>query len=72
MSRPTHIPSEIRITAEEAAAFRARWRAVTEVLRDELRSLSIETKLKQLNALLLSAGRIDWVSRADNSEVRER
>jgi hypothetical protein len=72
MSGPKHEPTDNRISAEEAAAFRARWRAVTGVLQSELRALPIETKLKQLNALLLLARQLDWASTDDDTEVRER
>ena len=67
-----HEPVDNRISAEEAAAFCARWRAVSGVLQSELRALPIETKLKQLNALLQLARQLDWASADDDTEVRER
>lgn len=72
MSQPKHEPTDNRISTEEAAAFRARWRAVTGVLQSELRALPVETKLKQLNALLLLARQLDWANTDDDAEVRER
>ncbi|OGI51982.1 MAG: hypothetical protein A3E57_08890 [Candidatus Muproteobacteria bacterium RIFCSPHIGHO2_12_FULL_60_33] len=63
---------EHRITAEEAAAFCARWQAVAGVIRAELRALPIETKLKQLDALVKLAKQLNWTSAEDDTEVRER
>jgi hypothetical protein len=64
--------SEYRITAEEAAAFRARWKVVSGALRTELRALPIETKLKQLDALVRLARQLDWTRTEDDTEVRKR
>jgi hypothetical protein len=72
MSQPKYEPTDNRISTEEAAAFRARWRAVTGVLQGELRALPIETKLKQLSALLQLARQLNWASTDDDAEVRER
>ncbi len=65
-------PAEHRITAEEAAAFRARWKVVSGALQNELRALPIEAKLKQLNALMRLARQLNWTSAEDDTEVRER
>ena len=65
-------PAEQRITAEEAAAFRARWRVVSGALRTELRALPIEAKLKQLDALVRLARQLNWTSAEDDTEVRAR
>ena len=65
-------PAEHRITAEEAAAFRARWRVVSGALRTELRAMPIETKLKQLDALVRLARQLNWTSAEDDTEVRAR
>jgi hypothetical protein len=65
-------PTENRITAEAAAAYRARWQAVSGVIRSELRTLPIETKFTQLDALVRLAHALRWTSAADDTEVRER
>lgn len=65
-------PATHRITAEAAAAFRARWRAVAGTQRAELRALPVETKLKQLDALVKLAKQLNWTSAENDTEVRER
>ena len=65
-------PAEHRITAEKAAAYRARWKVVSGTLRTELRAMPIEAKLKQLDALVRLAKQLNWTSTEDDSEVRER
>ena len=65
-------PAEHRITAEEAAAYRARWKVVSGALRTELRALPIEAKLKQLDALVRLARQLNWTSAEDDTEVRAR
>jgi len=62
------------ITKAEARAFRRRWVAVEEVVRNELRSLPVGDKLKQLNALMALARRFGWNKpRTDGvAEVRRR
>jgi hypothetical protein len=65
-------PAEHQITADEAAAFRARWKVVAGALRSELRALPVETKLTQLNALMRLARQLNWTSTENGTEVRER
>jgi hypothetical protein len=65
-------PAEHRITAEKAAAYRARWKVVSGSLRTELRAMPIETKLKQLDALVRLAKQLNWTSVEDGADVRER
>lgn len=65
-------PAEHRITAQEAAAFRARWKVVSGTLRTELRALPIEAKFKQLDALARLARQLNWTSAEDDTEVRAR
>jgi len=65
-------PAEHRITAEEAAAYRARWKVASGTLRTELRAMPIEAKLKQLDALVRLANQLNWTSAEDDTDVRER
>jgi hypothetical protein len=63
-----------RMTREEALAFQARWRLVSEAELEELRATSPETKLRQLAALMASVEPMGWTEalQAEEQEVRER
>jgi len=63
-----------RITKEEALEFRARWVAVNALQDDETRRTSLSEKLRQLEALVLSARALGWEQalRAGEEEVRDR
>lgn len=65
-------PTEYRITPYEAAAFRARWQVVAGAQRAELRALTVETKLTQLNALARLAKQLNWTDTQGDSEIYER
>ena len=57
---------------EDAQAWQARWRDVERAEIAELRSLTAELKLRQLDALAQSASLFDWSSENDEDErVRE-
>ena len=63
-----------QLTAMQARAFKARWRAVNEAEAEELRNTSPETKLRQLAALMASAAAMGWTRalQAEDEEVRNR
>lgn len=63
-----------RITKQEALEFRARWAAVNALTDEETRRTSLSEKLRQLEALVLSARALGWEQalRAGEEEVRAR
>jgi len=48
------------MTKAEARAFKRRWRLVNEFEKKELRRTSIETRFRQLAALMASAKQLGW------------
>ncbi|HEY1858836.1 MAG TPA: hypothetical protein VGG61_00670 [Gemmataceae bacterium] len=64
------------MTKSEGRAFKRRWRLVNEFEKKELRRTSLETKLRQLAALMASAKEMGWdevLARAQGErEVWER
>jgi hypothetical protein len=65
MSHP--VPAR-RMTPAEGRAFAARWELVAEAERKELRATSMEQKLAQLEALMISAASLGWAT-TDPAEV---
>ena len=63
-----------RITKAEARAFKARWKKVNAVQREELRAMSPAQKMRQLTALMASARQLGWTESRDKKvhEVRAR
>ena len=63
-----------RMTVGEARAFAARWRLANDAEIAELRATSPAVKLKQLAALMSSAGPMGWTEAlaAEENEVRQR
>lgn len=62
------------MTKEEALLFKSRWRLANERIAEEIRSIPLITKLRQL-ALLFAAGKsLGWWERmrVDEEEVHER
>lgn len=62
------------ITAEQAREYLSRWRLLREAEIDQLRSTSMETKLRQLAVLMASRSlfRTDTERERQADEVRER
>jgi hypothetical protein len=62
-----------RITAEEARAWRERWRLVNEAEIEELRATPVEQKFRQLAVLMASADLFPRtpVDEAEDEAVRE-
>jgi hypothetical protein len=62
------------MTKEEALAFKARYEAVNAFEIDELRSTSVEVKIKQTEALMASVTQFGWEKGLceQESEVRDR
>ncbi len=50
------------ITREDALAFQARWRAVNERQTQELRQMTVEQKMRQLDVLFQFADAMGWRS----------
>lgn len=63
-----------RMTKAEAKAWKARWEAVNQFEREELRRTPPEVKLRQLAALMLTARALGWEEKLSEGteEVRER
>ena len=63
-----------RMTKAEAKAWKARWEAVNEFEREELRRTTFDTKLRQLVALMQWGRTFGWhkCSAEGENEVRER
>ncbi|HWX41282.1 MAG TPA: hypothetical protein VN345_09040 [Blastocatellia bacterium] len=62
------------MTREEALAFKARYDVVNAFEIDELRSTSVEVKIKQTEALMASVSQFGWEEGLceQESEVRDR
>lgn len=62
------------MTPDTAVRFLARWRLVNDAEIAELRATPIETKLRQLSALMASVTALGWHDAldADTDAVRER
>ncbi len=62
------------MTKAEARDFRRRWVLVNAAERQELRSTSLELKLRQTAALMASAESLGWTEQlaSEESAVRER
>ena len=50
------------ITREDALAFQARWRAVNESQTQELRQMTVDQKMRQLDVLYQFADAMGWRS----------
>jgi putative transcriptional regulator len=63
-----------RLTREEAQAYKRRWNIVNAAEREELASLPMAHKFRQVAALLASAGTLGWTEdrAAGENLVRER
>ena len=63
-----------RLTKEQAGAYVARWRPVRAAEIAELRSMSVEMKLRQVPALMASAQALGWrpTTPEEVEAVRER
>jgi putative transcriptional regulator len=64
--------SMARLTKREAQAFKQRWQAVNAAEKDELVSTPAADKLRQVAALLTSAGTLGWSGAEGEELVRER
>lgn len=64
----------VKMTKEQALAFKEQWRQVAEIQLEELRSSSCEKKLKQLNVLMKWTRDFKWENKlkSDVEDVRER
>jgi hypothetical protein len=62
------------MTKQEAEWWQARWRAVEEAEREELRATPLEVKLQQLAGLMAAARDLGWTEALAEEavEVRER
>lgn len=62
------------ITSAEARAFRARWRAVNQAERQELRAATPELKYRQMAALMTSVDALGWreLLAVEEEQVRQR
>ncbi|NIA14403.1 MAG: hypothetical protein GWP08_09995 [Nitrospiraceae bacterium] len=63
-----------RMTKEDGIVFRRRWQAVARAERAELRALTPEQRLRQLEALMASVDSMGWSEElaAEEAVVRER
>jgi transcriptional regulator with XRE-family HTH domain len=61
-----------RLTKREAPAFTRRWRAVNAAEKDELASMPVADKFRQVAALLASAVTLGWTGTEGEELVRER
>lgn len=63
-----------QISKAEAQAYHARWKAANAAEREELRATPIETKLRQLAAMMASVKSFGWDEslQAEEIEVRKR
>ncbi|OGI51135.1 MAG: hypothetical protein A3E57_01440 [Candidatus Muproteobacteria bacterium RIFCSPHIGHO2_12_FULL_60_33] len=63
-----------KMTKADAVAFRARWTAVNEAERKELRATTMRRKFRQLAALMASVNKFGWVEplAQEESGVRMR
>ncbi len=59
------------LTREEALAFQARWRAVNERQREELRLMTAEQKMRQLDVLFQFADSMGWRPALAEEDWRE-
>jgi transcriptional regulator with XRE-family HTH domain len=66
--------SASRLTRGEAQAYRRRWEAVNAAEREELISMPIAHKFRQIAALQASAGKFGWTEAlaAEEDQVRQR
>jgi hypothetical protein len=64
----------VRLTKDQARAFRRRWELVAAAEREELRNTSPEIRFRQLAALFATAQSLGWdeALREGEEEVRER
>jgi len=62
------------MTKEEARQFKENWAIVNQVLIEEARRISLEERLRSLNALYLAARSFGWDEqlRAEEEIVRDR
>ena len=63
-----------KMTKAEAEAWKKRWRLVNELEVQELRSTSMDLKVRQLGTLMRLAFHLGWVDKlaAEEQEVRSR
>ena len=57
-----------RMTTAEGRAWTARWRAVEEAEREELRTTPVEVKFRQLAVMMEAARELGWSSEASAEE----
>lgn len=64
----------MKMTKEEAQAFKKRWELVNAAEREELASTPMMLKFRQFAVLLASAGQFAWTKEMEEAEkqVRER
>jgi transcriptional regulator with XRE-family HTH domain len=62
------------LTKGDAQAFKRRWQVVNAAEREELASVPITHKFRQIEALMASAGKLGWTEApgAEDDQVRER
>ena len=58
--RAMHPNKPCVITAQQAEGYRKRWEPVSSAMQAELRALTLDEKLRQLDALFLSAQQFGW------------
>jgi len=59
------------LTREEALAFQARWRIVNERQREELRQMTVEQKMRQMDTLVRSVDVMGWRTALAEDDWRE-
>lgn len=62
------------VSKAEARAWKRRWKLVNDLERDELRRTSIDTKFRQLAAMMQSALVLDWHTSTESElkAIRQR
>ena len=56
------------MTKEEGQAFKLRWKLVNDRITEEIRSLTVEEKFRQLCSLYRFAKKMDWFERMREGE----
>jgi len=56
------------MNAEEVRLFRERWQAVNEIERQELRAMSLETRLQKMDSIRKLAKGLGFLLKPDESE----
>lgn len=64
----------VMLTKKQAEEFQSRWRLINDTIEEEIRATPVETKLRQLGVMVVSAYALGWDQRLreGEEEVRER